>query len=172
MEKKNILNKLRWLTIVDGEKRAAWIKKKNLIQSIGDNCLWQSRKYPMDPKLIKIGNNVTIAADVTFCTHDAIRHVAYYMPYQRKLAPHLGCIEVGSNCFIGLGSIIMPNVKIGENTIIGAGSIVTKDIPNGSVVAGCPAKVIGTFDEVIKLREKDEYLNINELWNEFYKKRN
>ena len=51
---------------------------------------------------------------------------------------------------IGAGSKILPNVKIGPNVIVAAGSIVTKDIPENSVVAGVPARVIGTFDDFAK----------------------
>ena len=83
------------------------------------------------------------------------------------------------NVFIGLGSIIMPNVRIGENCIIGAGSVVTKDVPNNTVVAGVPAKKICSFDDYMKKRniisteeEKMSYKDLcDSCWNEFYKKR-
>jgi acetyltransferase-like isoleucine patch superfamily enzyme len=51
------------------------------------------------------------------------------------------------NVFIGSGSVIMPNVRIGPNVIVAAGSIVTKDVPEVVIVAGIPAKVIGSFDD-------------------------
>ena len=41
----------------------------------------------------------------------------------------------------------MPNVKIGSDCIIGAGSVVTHDVPDGSVYAGNPARLICTVDE-------------------------
>ena len=49
-------------------------------------------------------------------------------------------INIGHNCWIGNGAMIMAN--IGANCIVGAGSVVTKDIPPFSIVAGNPAKVI------------------------------
>ena len=55
----------------------------------------------------------------------------------------------------------MPNVRIGSNVIVAAGSIITKDVPSGMIVAGCPAKVIGSFDELIKKR-LEESINIKE----------
>lgn len=58
-----------------------------------------------------------------------------------------GPISVGNNVFIGIRSIIMPGVHIGDNCVIGAGSIVTKDVKEGSVVAGVPARQIGTIDD-------------------------
>ena len=44
----------------------------------------------------------------------------------------------------------MPGVTIGNNVLIAAGSIVTKSIPSGVVVAGNPARIIGTTDDYIK----------------------
>ena len=50
--------------------------------------------------------------------------------------------RIGANC------TILPGVTIGENTLIGAGSVVTKDIPDGVVAAGSPARVIKSVDEL------------------------
>ena len=54
-----------------------------------------------------------------------------------------GC-TVGSNCLIGMGSILLDGCEIGDNCIIGAGSLVGpgRKIPAGSLAVGTPAKVI------------------------------
>lgn len=66
-------------------------------------------------------------------------------------------ISFGNNVFIGAGSRILYDVMIGDNVIIGAGSLVNKDIPNGTVAAGVPCKVIGSFDEYMsRLRVEEE----------------
>ncbi|MEK6481639.1 acyltransferase [Catalinimonas sp. 4WD22] len=57
-------------------------------------------------------------------------------------------IEIGNDCWIGRGCIILPGVSIGYGAVIGANSVVTKDIPPLSVAAGVPAKVI-------KMRKSD-----------------
>ena len=58
---------------------------------------------------------------------------------------------------IGADSTIMYDVKIGPNAIIAAGSVVTKDVPEGTIVGGNPAKVIGKFEDfVIKRNKKTE----------------
>jgi sugar O-acyltransferase (sialic acid O-acetyltransferase NeuD family) len=54
----------------------------------------------------------------------------------------LGSVEIGAYTQIGANVTILPNLKIGKNVIIGAGSVVTKDIANGTLVLGIPAKVI------------------------------
>ena len=57
-------------------------------------------------------------------------------------AGHKELPQVGDNVLIGANSIIIGPIKIGNNVTIGAGSVVLKDIPNNSVVAGVPAKII------------------------------
>lgn len=53
-----------------------------------------------------------------------------------------GCV-VGDECLIGMGSILLDNVKVGRGSVIGAGSLVTygTEIPDGSLAFGSPAKV-------------------------------
>lgn len=51
-------------------------------------------------------------------------------------------VKVGSNVWIGGGSVLCPGVTVGDNTVIGAGSVVTHDIPSGVVAAGNPCRVI------------------------------
>jgi maltose O-acetyltransferase len=100
--------------------------------------------------LIRIGNNVTIT-NATILAHDASTHI--FMGYSK-----VGGVDIGDNVFIGYGSIILPGVNIGNNCIVGAGSIVSKDVPDGSVVAGNPARVIcRTSDYLQKHKEAMEY---------------
>lgn len=56
-----------------------------------------------------------------------------------------------------MNSIILPGKHIGNNCIIGAGAVVTSDIPDNSVCAGNPAKVIMTLDE-FNNRRKQSYV--------------
>jgi len=51
-------------------------------------------------------------------------------------------VTIGSDVWVGGGSIVCPGVTIGAGTVIGAGSVVTKDIPAGVVAAGNPCRVI------------------------------
>ena len=45
---------------------------------------------------------------------------------------------------VGGGSVLLPGVTIGSNALVGAGSVVTKDVPAGAIVAGNPARIIGS----------------------------
>lgn len=51
-------------------------------------------------------------------------------------------IEIGDNCYLGTGCVVMGPVKLGNNVTVGAGSVVTKDFPDNVVIAGNPAKII------------------------------
>ncbi len=57
---------------------------------------------------------------------------------------------------MGSGTHILYDTKIGSNVIIGTCSVVTKDIPDNSVVAGVPARVIGSFDDYVEKMLKAE----------------
>ena len=62
----------------------------------------------------------------------------------------LGEIRIGDNCFIGAHSIILPGVTLGKEVIVGAGAVVTKSYPDGSIVAGNPARLIGNSKDFVK----------------------
>ena len=51
-------------------------------------------------------------------------------------------IDIGRDCWIGGGAVVLPGVKIGDKTVIGAGSVVTRDVPSGVVAAGNPCRVL------------------------------
>ena len=51
--------------------------------------------------------------------------------------------KIGDYCFIGVGACILGEVTIGNDVMIGANAVVVHDVPDGTIVAGVPAKVIG-----------------------------
>ena len=51
-------------------------------------------------------------------------------------------VRIGTHCFIGGGSVILPGVTIGDHVIVGAGSVVTDSVPPHSIVVGNPARVL------------------------------
>jgi serine acetyltransferase len=50
--------------------------------------------------------------------------------------------RLGSDVFLGAGSIVMGNISVGDNVIVAAGSVVVGDVPSCSLVAGNPARVV------------------------------
>ena len=175
--------KVRWmkakylLNCLMGRNHESYLRKHQVFDMMGENVLFQPIKLPNEPKLVKIHNNVKIAADVTFYTHDVINWMLadmdreYYYGYR-------GCIEIHDNVFIGGNSRIVGGVSIGPNAVIGAGSVITKDVPEGTVVAGNPARIIGSFEALHEKRKKkyaDTRFNVLKMepaffWEEFYEK--
>ena len=103
---------------------------------VGENCyIFSDKVETTEPYLVSIGDNVTISYNVSFNTHDDSVE-AYY----KKDTLIVGKISIGDNCFIGVGSILLPGVTLADNCIVGAGSVVTKSFEKGSVIAGVPAK--------------------------------
>lgn len=113
--------------------------------------------------LITIGDDVTLAPKVHILAHDASTKKA--LGYTR-----LGTVNIGNNVFVGASTTILPGVDIGNNVVIGAGSVVSRDIPDNSVVAGSPAKVICKYDEFVS-RKKEE-MNSVPVFEEGYTLRN
>lgn len=150
--KRKIIN-LKLVMHRNGWKKAKFLKKKNVFGAIGENCYYHPNILPSEPFLVFFGNNVIVAANVRFVTHSA-HHLVFNQEDNVDFHKTMfGEIKIGNNVFIGANSIIMYGVEIGDNVIIGAGSIVTKKVLSDSVVAGVPAKKIGTYSG---LKEKSK----------------
>ena len=114
---------------------------------VGRDCRIYDCSFGSEPYLITIGDHVTIAKNTQFFTHDgAVWVFRDEFPDVDVFAP----VRVGNNVFIGAYSIILPGTVIGNNCIIGAGSLVRGTIPDNSVAAGVPARVIKTVAEYRK----------------------
>lgn len=170
--------KIRYLLVCFiGGYKTNWLEKNKIFGQMGDDVLFQPKTLPNEPELIKLHNNVRIAADVTFYTHDVINNLLLKTMDKEDYIPHRSCIEIFDNVFIGGHSVIVGDVSIGPNAIIAAGSVVTKDVPEGTVVGGNPAKVIGSFERLHDKRKKEkgsvsDIKTAEEIWTSYYEKRN
>lgn len=110
---------------------------------IGERCRIYTSNFGAEPWLVRIGNHVCVSNDVTFVCHGLT------WPFQDRhdSLTSFGRIDIRDNCQIGVRATILPGVTIGPNALVGACSVVTKDVPPDSVVAGNPARVIGTMEE-------------------------
>ena len=108
--------------------------------SIGQNLhLISKSKVFIGPKTT-ISSNVFIS-DVNHEYEKIDTHIMYQ---ELKISNTI----IGSNCFIGVGSTILPGTKLGKQNIVGANSVVRGIFPDYCVIAGSPGKIIKRYDEV------------------------
>lgn len=136
-----------------------WLRKKGAI--VGEDVdLYSFNCSGKDATCLEIGNHVTLTG-VHIITHDAS-----LKRFIGNDCNKVGRVVIGNNVFVGMHTIILPNVRIGNNVIIGAGSVVSSNIPDNSVAVGNPAKVICTCDEMLEKHRKrmvddNVYRNLN-----------
>ena len=117
--------------------------------TIGKNCgVWFNAVIRGDDEPIVIGNNTNVQDNATL--HTGVGYslkVGNNVSIGHNAIVH-GC-TVGNDTLIGMGAIVMNGAKIGNNCVVGAGAVVTegKDIPDGSLCMGIPAKVIREVTE-------------------------
>ena len=101
---------------------------------VGDNAILDARNG------LKIGRNVNISSNVSIYTmqHDH-RSPTFSIPYRDDFG-----VTIGDRVWLGPNSVILHSIHIGEGAVVAAGAVVTKDVPPYSIVAGIPAKIIGT----------------------------
>ena len=134
--------RLFWLRIfgarIDGtpfvHQRARIAIPANLI--LHDRACLGDRANAYSLGEIEIGARATVAQEVYLCggTHDFSR---------RELPLLTARIFIGDDSFIGARALILPGIKVGARSIVGAGSVVARDVPDDSVAAGNPCRVIG-----------------------------
>lgn len=75
MKIKRLWQTFRLLTIRSSKARTEYIRKQHVYGAIGENCTIQKRKVPLYANLIRLGNNVHLASNVSFLTHE----VSYFL---------------------------------------------------------------------------------------------
>lgn len=113
---------------------------------VGKNFFANYNCTILDVAKVKIGDYCQMAPNVSIYTAG---HPVY--PDTRNSMYEYGKeITIGDNVWIGGNTVICPGVHIGNNVVIGAGSVVTKDIPDWSIAAGNPCRVLRTITEADK----------------------
>lgn len=89
---------------------------------------------------VNLGSYITIGANsVIISGNPGFKNLDIPMMNQEGEA---NGITIGNDVWMGVGVRIIDGVKIGNGCIIGAGAVVTKDIPDFSIAAGVPARII------------------------------
>lgn len=110
---------------------------------VGKNFFANYNCTILDVATVRFGDNCLLAPNVAIYTAGHPVH-----PDSRNSAYEYGIeVTVGDNVWIGGNTVICPGVTIGSNCVIGAGSVVTKDIPEWTIAAGNPCRVIRRITE-------------------------
>lgn len=109
--------------------------------SIGEKVRLLGHIDGINPHLVSIGDYSIIGLNSALLAHCPVKGAQ-------------PC-RIGRFVYIGYGVSVLPGVSVGDYCIIGAGSVVTKDVPENSIVAGNPARVLRQFN----CEEKQSLIN-------------
>jgi len=125
----------------------AWLNAKDSSGSgkttlfIGDNTYIGRMLHINAWQKVTIESNVLIGERVSI--FDASHNYSdIRLPIRMQGDSYMGRVLIRSGSWIGSGSVIMPGIKIGVNSVVGANSVVTRDVPDYSIVAGNPARLV------------------------------
>lgn len=137
---------LRWLAThhPDNRTRKVFLELTNV--TIGVDTVINGGFVVSDDykPLLTIGERVAISPYVTVVCSSSpnnsnLQQIDGFNEKYIKSLP----VSIGDDSWIGSGVIVLPGVSIGRGCIVGAGAVVNMDIPDGKIVAGVPARVLG-----------------------------
>lgn len=89
---------------------------------------------------IRIGRDVGVSQNCALYSYN--HGFAPDIPVSAQPLETRGPIIIEDHVWLGVGVIVLDGVRIGEGAVIGAGAVVTRDIPNGAIAMGVPARVV------------------------------
>ncbi len=111
---------------------------------------------------VKIGNNVRLHSNVFVPEFSILEEDCWLgpnvvvtnarYPQSRNVRENLRGAHIKRGAKIGANATLLPGMVIGANALVGAGAVVTRDVPDGAVVVGNPARVLKTIDAIEEYR--------------------
>ncbi len=110
---------------------------------IGDRCMIGANSGIVSHHEIVIGNDVWTGHQV-YITDANHGYEDIHEVIGRQLQPARP-VSIGDGCWLGHGSTILPGTRLGRHVVVAAGAVVSGEVPDFSVVAGVPARVIRRY---------------------------
>lgn len=114
--------------------------------------------------LLTIGDGVVLSQGTTILLHDSSLNNVIGFPIK------FGTVEIDANTYVGANTTIMCGVHIGRDVLIGACSLVTRDLPDGCVAVGQPARPVRAVEETAErqraLDNPNSFLMPAEPWRD------
>ena len=126
-------------SIDDGSKVGAFVEIQKGA-TIGKNCKISSHSFICEG--VHIEDNVFIGHGVMFTNDLFPRATNEDGSIQRESDWKVVETTIKKGASIGSNATILAGIVIGQNALVGAGAVVTKDVPDNTVVAGVPARII------------------------------
>ncbi|PWI44401.1 acyltransferase [Streptomyces sp. ICBB 8177] len=111
---------------------------------LGDGVVLGRGSHVVASESVVLGDNV-FCGPYVYVTSD---NHSYDDPQQAigHQWPRSAPVEIGSGSWLGVGAVVLPGARIGRNVAVAAGAVVRGEIPDHSVVAGAPARVVRRWD--------------------------
>lgn len=110
--------------------------------TVGDHC-WIGPGVILDGSApLLLGRWCCLSAGTQLLTHDTSKHFVSGGNAVYDYAP----LTVGDYCYFGVDSTVTMGVTVGSRCVIAAGAVVTRDLPDNSIAAGVPARIIGRVE--------------------------
>jgi acetyltransferase-like isoleucine patch superfamily enzyme len=153
----SILNKIlfRFYYKSNSDRYIEYLRKSGV--KIGGNCIFREASstaiYTTRPSLVEIGNYVDMNANFTILTHDYGTSV--FLRKYKDFVNASGKVKIGDNIYFGKNCTLLKGITIGNNCIVRVNSLVIHDIPENSVAAGTPDRIICSLDDYFIKRGKN-----------------
>jgi len=105
---------------------------------IGDRVFLNAGAVVLSFCGVEIGNDVALASEVI--VSDSDNHAIGAGPVRE--AP----VRIGAGSWVATRSMVLAGVQIGTRAVVAAGSVVVHDVPDDTLVAGVPARIVKTID--------------------------
>jgi acetyltransferase-like isoleucine patch superfamily enzyme/acyl carrier protein len=126
-----------WLQVLDGTSDGPAIV-------IGDGFDASGHCVLSAVESIRIGRNVSVARNVYVSDHTHVYDDTERAVLDQGTTPPES-VEIGDGAWLGENVMVFPGVRIGRGAVVGANSVVTSDVPDFSLAAGAPARVVRRF---------------------------